>query len=159
MNKPSALKIVTYIVLAFVFFFLGYYRNNVFVALNERMSCLYWHSAYPPLTGPLSIFESSSYSTLIVVKWIFTFGFTFVFALISAYTLRTIYGNWSYTKVCFAVYGAVFAVSLLFMVADRVIPGFNVHGYNIARNIMHLAQSPILAGIMLLGIYVYQKQQ
>jgi len=159
MSKISPLRVIKFILLAILFFFLGYYRNNVFVSINERMACLYWRTAYPPLKGPLALFESCTYDTLITIKWLLTFGFTLVFTLLSIYTLNAVFKSRMYTQLCIVVYAGLFAVSLLFMVADKLIPGFNVHGYNISRSLMHLAQSPVLTFVLLLGIYFYRKQQ
>ena len=153
-------RILFYLVLfSFSFFLLGYFRNFIFLNINERSSLLYYKSAYSPLPTLLSMFESYDYNRLVAVKWMFTLSFTITYAILSAVTLYTIFKERDASFIALGLYAFVFTISLLFMIIGRLFLSFYLHGFNISRNLIHFEQSPVITLVLLLGIYYYKKNK
>jgi hypothetical protein len=139
------------------FFLLGYFRNYIFLTVNDRASALYYNSPSPPLNGILSILESYTYNGLITVKWILTFLFTFLFSILSAVTIYFVFKERKYIYTSFAIYTLVFIISLLFILIGKLFISFFYHGFNISRSLAHLEQSPVITIVLLLAIYYSRK--
>lgn len=140
-----------------VFFLLGYFRNYIFLTINDRASALYYNSPSPPLNGILSIFQSYNYSDLITAKWALTFLFTFLFAILSAITIYFVFNEKKYIYILLTLYAIIFVVSLLFILIGKLFTPFFYHGFNISRSLAHLEQSPVITIVLVLAIYYSKK--
>ncbi len=147
------------ILFSLCFFFLGYFRNFIFLNINERASLLYYKSAYPPLPGFMNMFESYNYNQLVTAKWILTLSFTLIYALVSATSLYLVFNARQVAFIALGLYGLLFTISLVFIILGRVFLQFYIHGFSISRNITHFQQSPVITIVLLLGVYYYKNNK
>jgi hypothetical protein len=147
------------ILFAFSFFALGYFRNYIFLAVNDRAAALYYHGESHPLNGILSIFKSFSYANLITIKWVLTFLFSLLFTILSGVTIYSVFQSKHYVYVSVAFNSLVFIFSLLFIAIGEIIHPFLNQAFVISRSISHFEQSPILTIILLSAIFFDKKRQ
>jgi hypothetical protein len=148
---------ILFLLFAICFFTLGYFRNYIFLTVNDRASSVYYNTPSPPMTGIFTIFQSYNYNTLVTAKWVLTFLFTLLFTGLSAFSMHVVFHQRKYTNICLVFNGLIFALSLLFIAAGKMIYVFANYGFNISRSLAHLEQSPIITIILLLAVY-YHKQ-
>jgi hypothetical protein len=139
------------------FFALGYFRNYMFLAINDRASALYYHTDSPQLNGLLRMFQYYDYNGLITAKWVLTFIFTVLFSVLSVLTVYAIFRNKQNLYLSIGMNAFVFIISLLFILPGKLFPAFASHGFSISRSLAHLVQSPIITLILLLAIYFNRK--
>ena len=135
------------------FFALGYFRNYIFLSINDRVSALYYNSASPPLTGILSIFRNYDYNSMQTVKWVLTCIFAVLFAALSVLTIYWLFHDKQFVFITSGLYAFIFILSLLFMLSGKIFTMFSTHGFGIARSLAHLEQSPVITFIMVLAVY------
>jgi hypothetical protein len=153
-------RVFFYLILfALGFFLLGYFRNFIFLNINERASLLYYHSAYPPLPYFMGMFEAFDYNKLVTLKWVLTLLFTVLYVLLSAITLYTIFNDRSAAFIALSLYSLLFLVSFAFVIAGRIFTQFYIHAFNISRNLTHFEQSPVITLMLLLGVYYYKNNK
>jgi hypothetical protein len=146
-------------VFAAVFFILGYFRNFIFLSINNRASALYYNEPSFVLSGILSFFNQFSYKDLITLKWILTFLFSVFFTLLSLATVSTLFHNQQYNSLCLILNIFVIVISVIFIFSGRFIASFSNSGFVISRSLIHLEQSPIITLIMVMAIYYHNKQR
>jgi hypothetical protein len=152
--------ILFYLILfSLCFFFLGYFRNFIFLNINERASLLYYKSAYPQFPSFMNMFESYNYNQLVTAKWILTFSFTLIYSLLSATALYVVFNQRQVAFITLGLYGLLFIISLIFIISGRIFLQFYVHGFSISRNITHFQQSPVITIVLLLGVYYYKNNK
>jgi len=139
------------------FFILGYFRNYIFLTVNDRAAALVYNAQSPPMNGILSIFRSYTYTELITAKWILTFLFTVIFTALSAFTVYITFRNQQYRTVSIIFNGAIFICSLLFIGVATLVPAFARNGFIMSRSLEHFVQSPVPTIVIVLAIY-YQKR-
>ncbi len=140
------------------FFLLGYFRNYIFLSLNERASALYYNSPSPPLNGILSIFKSFSYDNILTAKWVLTFLFIAIYGIFTAIVIYFAYRKSTYVYLSLAGYFLLCLLSIIFAIAGKIITPFSRHGFNISRSLAHIGQSPVIIIIIFLGIYYYNEK-
>ena len=131
----------------------------MFLNINERASLIYFKEQYPPFPGFLSAFEAYSYTQLTSLKWVLTFLFLFAFASISAFAIYFAFKQKALTYLTLGLYGFIFLIALLFIAIGLAYSPFYVHGFNIARSLIHFEQTPMIAIVLLLSIYYYKKDK
>ena len=149
-------NIVLLLLFACCFFTLGYFRNYIFLTVNDRAAALMYNAQSPPMNGILSIFKSYTYTELITAKWILTFLFTVFFTALSALTVYIVFRNQHYTTVSLVFNGAIFICSLLFIACANLVQVFAHNGFIVSRSLEHFVQSPVPTIVIVLAIY-YQK--
>jgi len=153
----KANRILIFFLFASSFFILGYFRNYVFLSINNRASALYYNEPTFMLSGFLGIFNKYSYNDLITVKWVLTLLFTLLFTFLSLATVSTIFRSRTYNYLCLGINIFIFIVSMSFILAGKVFSSFSANGFIISRSFIHLEQSPIITLIIVMAIYYQNK--
>ena len=139
------------------FFILGYFRNYVFLSVNNRASALYYNEPTFVLSGFLSTFNKYSYNDLITVKWVLTLLFTLLFTFLSLATVYTIFRTRTYNYLCLGLNIFIFIISIFFILSGKIFSSFSNNGFVISRSLTHLEQSPIITFIIVMAVY-YQRR-
>lgn len=156
MNKP-AIKKLTLALFIMAVFALGYLRNFIFVTINAQASAVYYHDTRPVLNGFMRFTTQLGYSSLIQLKWFLTILFFLLFFLFSVAIIYLFFKEKLYLKICLVSYGFLLAAAGFITVAGMAAHSFSGHAYNIARNIMHITQSPFTV-LLLLAFSYYHKR-
>jgi hypothetical protein len=152
----KARKIIIVFILVSAFYFLGYIRNYIFITINGQASAVYYHSPAPPLNEFMSSIGSKTYGWLLNLKWILTLSFTLIYCLVSMFSVFLLTGSRTFTKISLLLYGFLFAISGFFMAIGYLFYSFSPHAFSLARNIMHLGQSPLITLLILAGLYFFR---
>jgi len=136
---------------------LGYFRNFVFLSINSQMSSVYYHDSFPILPSAMQFITHMDYTQLIRLKWILTFLFALIFCITATGSIYLIYKKKIYVFVCIVLYGTLFLVSTIFMLCGYLWNSFSLHAYNIARNIIHIGQSPFTILLLIMVIYYHKR--
>jgi hypothetical protein len=157
MNNSHALKVITVLAFGLFLFFLGYFRNFVFMAINAETSAIYYHAQGPDLPGFLQFLSSKDYDYLIKLKWILTILFTLVFFATSLFIMKIFFKEPVYLKICVILYSFLSVASFFMMGIGYFFRSFSYHAFNIARNIMHISQSPFTVLLLCVIAYYYKR--
>jgi len=150
-------KLPLILLMALTIYFLGYFRNFLFVSINAQSSSIYYKDTTPTLPAFMSFISGKSYLYLIRLKWILTFLFSLSFCLSSMLFIRIFFTERIYLKICLIFYAFMMFASLFMMALGYIIPSFSVHAFNISRNLMHITQSPFTV-LLLFAIAFYHKE-
>lgn len=142
--------------LVVLFVLTGFFREYVFLNLNEQMRVAYYNSPDSHLSPGMQWLSGFSYETLYYLKWPFTLLFSAIFALNTAVIVRILFQNPSFVKLTWIVYAGVFASSLLFFAAGLLI-GNGEATYDIARFLAGLIESPALAAILVASFLILRR--
>jgi len=153
MNQTRLIKISLLVFTLVLVYLLGYFRNFVFETINGQTSAVYYHDTRPVLPGFLEFLSDKDYKCLIRIKTVLTVFFAIAYFLMALLSIHQIYKEKTYNKLCGVFYGSLFLISLLFILIGVIFPSFSDHAFNIARNLMHIAQSPFTILLILMVIY------
>lgn len=130
-------------------------RDFAFVNINYQVGFLsaskdskfelynYTHSYIEPLLSGFSINE------LYQLKWVLTFVFSGLFALLSLLLLRTLFSTFKEPlKYTALFYGTILIFSALV---------YFIFGYSTSREIMSLPQSPIASIVLFFAVKIFKK--
>jgi len=149
-------KIITITLLVCTFYILGYIRYSLFLTVNEQAADVFYHASPPQLNSLLSFLNSKSYNWLLNFKWGLTLLFTIIYCIFSSFSVFILFKNKSYIKICILLYSSMLIVSAIFIGIGYIFQDFSHHAFNLARNIMHLGQSPLITLLILAGLYFYR---
>lgn len=149
----KARNIAVAILFVIAFFALGYFRNFIFLTVNEYASATYYHTQPPTLPGFLSFAADKSYPWLLNLKWVLTFLFLLIYCALSAFTALIVMKQKHIAIYCIIAYSLILSLALLLMGVGYIFHTFSHHAFNIARSIVHLGHSPIPIVLILCGTY------
>lgn len=127
MKKP-----ISILFLVLVTIFLGFYRDAVFIPINEDIK------------------NGADLNTL---KWILTGIFTVVYLAITIVFLLILYKSKKYALIAVVVYAFILMVSFLISLVGYVFFSFQAV-YPFIRTIMGVAQSPVIAMVLIAICYI-----
>lgn len=148
MSRNHKLLIAT---LAILFILTGFFREFVFLNVNEQMRVTYYNSPDPHVAPSMQWLESFSYTTLYYMKWFLTLVFTIVFALLGSFIVNTIFRDKKLVRLSLIAYASVFFASFLFFLVGAI-SGNTEATYAIARFLAGIIESPAML-IILLGAF------
>lgn len=148
MNRNRKLLIA---VLAILFILTGFFREFVFLNVNEQMRVTYYNSPDPHVAPSMQWLGAFSYTTLYYMKWILTLGFTVIFALFAAFIVQTIFRDKRLVRISLVAYFVVFFTSFLFFLSGAL-SGNPETTYAIARFLAGIIESPAML-IILVGAF------
>lgn len=132
---------------------LGFFREFVFININEQMRVTYYHASDSHVAGMFRFLEGYSYATLYYLKWPLTLFFAALFAGITSLIIRYWFPGKNYTRVVFFTFGAIFLLAfLLFMLGW--LTGADYFFYTLARFLVGLAESPALLAVLIPAFYL-----
>jgi len=112
-----------------------------------------------PMPAHLDFFEQLEYDTVVNLKWVFTIFFSFVFYLISHFTIKHLFENKQYTKITGYAFLGLISVSAFFMGIGVISSSLSERMYEFARFIMGIAQSPLVLMILIPAFILTEKEK
>ncbi|MCA6365239.1 MAG: hypothetical protein IM638_19560 [Bacteroidetes bacterium] len=154
MNKTARQLLVITLVLAYVA--LGFFREFVFLNINEQMRVAYYNSPDSHLSPALSFLENYGYNTLYYLKWPLTFLFAAVFCILAVFVIRIGFASAQYTRLVILSFAGVFFLGAMLFLAGWLFNS-NATVYDLSRFLAGLVESPVLL-LMLGGGILYWRQ-
>lgn len=145
----SALLVLGYIAL-------GFFREFIFLNVNEQMRVTYYHATDSHLSPVLNVLTSFSYAQLYYSKWPLTLLFAALFCLLAVVVIRTAFHTKVYTKLILLAYSSVFILGALLFFAGTLL-GNSTAVYDLSRFLAGLVESPLLLLMLGAGILYYRK--
>lgn len=150
LNKFLAAAVVV------LFIMTGFFREFVFVNLNELMRVAYYNSPDPQVAPSMQWMSGYSYQTLYYLKWPLTLLFSIIFAAYSALTVWLAFGDKKYVRITWLAYAAVFTLSFLFfgigwLTDDREAT------YVISRFLAGIIETPAMLAILSAAFLIHRK--
>ena len=141
--------IVPLLVLAYLV--TGFFREYLFVHLNEQRRVIYnlfYRHLLPdsPMPQPHWMWRFD-YFELTRAKWMLTLLFTLVFAGLAAFTVRIAFGNKNYVRMTLLVYAGVFVAGWVVYLIGSV-SGKSEELYDVARFLAGLVETPAMLAIL-----------
>lgn len=132
---------------------LGFFREFVFININEQMRVTYYHSTDSHVVPLFRFLGGFDYATLYYLKYPLTLFFTGLFACISVIIIRYWFPGKNYTRIVWLTFAAIFVLAfLLFFIGW--LAGDNYFFYTIARFLVGLAESPALLAVLIPAFYL-----
>jgi hypothetical protein len=153
--SPAMRKAVT-AMLALVYIGLGFFREFVFLNVNEQMRVTYYQATDSHLSPVLSVLKSFSYAQLYYAKWPLTLVFALAFCLLAVLVIRTAFNTKAYTRLILLAYAGVFVLGAVLFFAGSLL-GNNAAVYDLSRFLAGLVESPLLLLMLGAGILYYRK--
>ena len=134
----------------------GFFREFVFVNVNEQLVYLWFeHETTAMAPSLLSIFGNFSYWELYYTKWVLTGLFTVLFWLESLLAVKVLFEQWRWRELSI-IYALLIAASVCIFSAWKLADQTE-DGYLIARFLMGLAQSPVPLMLVIPALYLRAK--
>lgn len=132
-------------------FFVGYLRETVFLVINSvlRKYPFPYNSSY--IAPPTFLYDFND-NTLLMLKWVLTFGFSALFAGLTILFIHFYFKNKIYNKITFRIYLMLVGVSLLLSLLGMVFNTFD-ETYAISRFVIGLAQYPLIPLVLFVLFY------
>jgi hypothetical protein len=144
------------IVMVFAYVGLGFFREFVFLNINEQMRVAYYNSPDSHLSPALSFLENYGYNTLYYLKWPLTFLFAVLFCTLAVLVIRTGFATTQYTRLVILSFAGIFFLGALLFLAGWLFNS-NETVYDLSRFLAGLVESPVLL-LMLGGGILYWRQ-
>jgi len=145
----SRIKTVSfYLLIIALLLVTGFYRDFVFNSINALLQAWDANVSYylPP---SLEFLEKYEYDTLLRIKWVLTFAFSFVYLLISIVTIRFIFNKKRLILITAAAYAGIMLLSGAFMLTGIIFSSASEKMYEFARYFMGMAQSPLILMVLI----------
>ncbi|MGZ4056425.1 MAG: hypothetical protein ACXVPU_15025 [Bacteroidia bacterium] len=159
MNKPlkSAALLFKIIVIICSLLTTGYYRDFVFKTINGLLKAWDFDVDYV-MPSSLRFLENYEYDTLVNIKWLLTFLFSFIYLIIALITIKIIFNNKKYLKITIGTYIGITALSGIFILTGHFFHHSAEKMYEFARYFMGMAQSPIILMILIPAFKISEKE-
>jgi hypothetical protein len=135
---------------------LGFFREFVFLNINEQMRVAYYNSPDSHLSPALSFLENFGYNTLYYLKWPLTLVFAALFCTLAVFVIRIGFATRQYTRLVILAFAGVFMLGALLFMAGWLFNS-NATVYDLSRFLAGLVESPVLL-LMLGGGILYWRQ-
>lgn len=154
MSKSVRRIVVVLLVLTYIG--LGFFREFVFLNINEQMRVTYYKVGDSHVSPILSGLQHFSYAELYYGKWPLTLLFAVAFAALAASIVRVALQTRTYSRWIWIAYGSVFLLgALVFLVGNML--GNAAITYDLARFLAGMVESPLLL-LMLGAALVYHRR-
>jgi hypothetical protein len=127
---------------------LGFFREFLFVNINEQMRVSYYHAQDSVLAPSMQFLEGFSYSNLYYAKFPLTLVFAAIFCLLSCLVIYLMFRERRLVKFTVAAFAFVFILGWLFFLLGYF-SGNGVFGYTIARFLAGMTESPALLVVLM----------
>jgi hypothetical protein len=151
-NRPKF--IVAGIVILFIL--TGFFREFVFLNINEQMRVTYYNSPDPHVAPSMQWLSAFDYATLYYLKWPLTFLFAAVFASYSALVVRVLFREKQYVRVTWLAYAGVFTLSFVFF-GIGLLAGSREVTYDIARFLAGMIETPAMLVILVSSFLILRR--
>jgi hypothetical protein len=156
-SKKGIKTAIFVIILLFLVVGTGFLRDYLFKSVNALLKAWDYDQDYY-LPAPLSFLENYEYNTLVNLKWLMTLIFSIIYLFISIFSLKLIFHDHRYRRLCIYTYAAIILLSGLF-IGWGMIAGKPEKMYEFARYLMGMAQSPIVLMILIPALKLSEKEK
>lgn len=137
---------------------LTFLRDYVFVHVNYRMGHLCWNSFKYDFPAALRFLDSFDCWGLYYLKYVLT-GLSILFFFIAAgWAIQSFFGERKYWRWVIYAYAVILALSGIAFGTLYFIKGTDF-AFVFTRRIMDIAESPVLAMILITAVYLHRKLQ
>jgi hypothetical protein len=141
-------KTVLLILLILLFLACGFFRDYVFLNVNEAMRLSYYHVSDSTVSPGMKFMESYTYPQMYYIKWALTFFFSLLFMLLTMAFVRLFYTERKYIIWTLYAYLSLVLIAALFW-AGGYLANHSDKGYIISRFLMGMAQSPVVLMVLI----------
>jgi hypothetical protein len=156
-GRKGIKTVLLVIFLLFLIVFAGFLRDYLFKSINALLRAWDYDQDYF-LPAPLSFLENYEYDTLVNMKWMLTFLFSFIYLFISIASLKMVFGDHRYRRLCIYTYAAVMLLSGIFIGCGMLFSKPEKM-YEFARYLMGMAQSPLVLMILIPALKLSEKEK
>ncbi len=154
-NKEETMRLNTKVILlGLLLIALSFFREFVFLNINEQSRVTYYHTTDSHVSPLMSFLENFSYPVLYYSKWFLTLFFPLLFMYISCMIVKEVFKNKNYIRWTIFSYAGVVGLSILLFALGWLF-NFSEKGYTFARAIIGITESPV---ILMLLIPVFKIQ-
>ncbi len=139
---------VLIVLLLLAYSILGFFREFLFVNINEQMRVTYYHAQDSVLAPSMKFLESFSYSNLYYAKFPLTLVFAVIFCFLSCWVIYLMFSERRLVKFTLASFAFVFVLGWLFFLLGYF-SGNGEFGYTIARFLAGMTESPALLVVLM----------
>src|SRR4051812_4074924 len=123
--NPKRKKILVIVLLLAIYIVAGFFREFVFMNINEQIrvtyDTLYRHQPTESYVSPSMVWLSGfSYPTLYYSKWILTLLTTLFFAFLASRVIKVAFADKGLVKITWIAYAVVFVAGLLFFLGGSL---------------------------------------
>jgi hypothetical protein len=154
----KARRYFVWFTIVFALVFLSFYRDYFFRCINALLMAWDYNMDYP-MPGHLKFFEQFDYSTIVNLKWLFTFLFALFFYLISIFSIHFHFSSRNYNRITTIVFIGLFVFSAFFIGAGLILPSLSERMYEFARFLMGLAQSPFILMVLIPAFMLAEREK
>lgn len=149
-----------YIIYIFVFAFLGFSREFVFVNINSRLYSLFYKHNDFLLPKSLSFFNQFDYDTLYYIKYPLTILYFLAYLIASYLIVKQFCTGKKITSWVFYIYLILLVLTSISMLYNYFIKEqLDGDEYTFSRWLMGIAQSPLVALFIIASSKLYNKFQ
>ncbi|MGL4598181.1 MAG: hypothetical protein ACRCYO_11650 [Bacteroidia bacterium] len=127
---------------------LGFFREFLFVNINEQMRVAYYHSKDSALASSMRFLEQYDYSTLYYSKFPLTLLFAILCCGLSCWVIYLLFRERSLVRFTIIAFVLVFVLGWLFFLLGYF-SGNGAFGYTIARFLAGMTESPALLVVLM----------
>ncbi len=125
----------------------GFFREFVFVNVNEQRRVAYYHTDDSQLAPSMQWLTAFDDTTLYYAKWPLTLAFTALFAGLTALIVRIAFNDRRLVRITWLAYAGVFAIAFLIYAAGWL-TGNSESTYEISRFVVGIAETPALLAVL-----------
>ena len=131
-----------------VFIAVGFFRDAVFLNINNQLYKLYFKNYEYTLPDWLSTFKTWPYMKLYYFKYVLTVLFVALYLILSILTVKLFTGESKNIRWVFYAYGIVISLSVITYAGGYLLHNFP-KGFVFTRNLIGLLQSPFITMIVI----------
>lgn len=157
MQKPHN-KWMWIVIIILLLIAAGWLRDKIFIRINYQIDALKNGESPYPYTGLFSFVNSTSVTTLLRYKWLYTAVFVVLHWLMAWLMVSLLFRDaWNFKLVHVAYAALVSIAGLVYILCFPWSGPVTEKGYLFARSLLGAAQSPLL--VMLIGIVCYLRNR
>jgi hypothetical protein len=139
--------IIPLLFVAALFLGSGFFRDFVFLNVNEQLRVAYYHPPETFLSPSMAFLKTFSYTSLYYLKWVLTFAFAGLFMALTLLVVKILFADKTHFRWTLLTYGLLVILAGLFFLGGYLF-GRSENGYLIARFLLGIAQSPIVLMVL-----------
>lgn len=139
--------------------FFSFFRDFVFTNVNAQGYKVFYKDPTINVDSWMSFTENMSYMDLYYLKWFLTIVFSFVFFLLTLFSVNYLFTKKKYNKITLLSYLTLFAISGLSIILGILFKPLEDEAFVFSRYLMHIAQSPITLMILVPAFYLAEHSQ
>jgi hypothetical protein len=149
-------KKIVGISLVVVYIILAFFREFIFLNVNEQSRVTYYHSNDSNVAASMQWLSVFNYGTLYYSKWVLTVLFAVLFAFLASRIVKIFFGDLLFVRMTWLAYACLFCAGFLFYLIDKITNNKN-QLYETARFLAGLTEGPGLLVILCASFLAIRK--